>query len=376
MNRWIDQICKSSALVLLAESMKLAQTLPSIASAFLIFISSSQAQTELTGEIEGAKYSIMMPETPVGKVLLLAHGYRPLNLPMEANVGVSHNLYNRLVEQGWIVATSSYRRNGWIMEDAAQDMLNLFELVSAATQGNPGDTYLMGNSMGGGVSTLLAEQSDTPFKGALALGAYLFGPIEPEQSVSDKIGEHFSRTPKIPILYLTNTSELAGPETYIAQATEVTVEPVLWKVHREGHVNLNEAELESALMALVNWSEGGKIEADKDATLLLNPPSTAQFEKGSALGRAIRLVEVYGNAISSFVRKDMDSLGIELGDTYQLTANRQTVPVLMGSNYNDVPVGDWVSFWDADGYLLICRNYRNAVKSLGLTLDAAITISK
>lgn len=341
-----------------------------------LLLNNSHAQTELTGEIEGAKYSIILPEKPIGKALLLAHGYRPENLGLKADAGASHNLYNELVEAGWIVASSSYRRNGWIMEDAAQDMINLHELVSAATHGKPVDTFLLGNSMGGGVSTLLAEIAGDRFKGALATGAYLFAPIESETHRSTEIGAHFSLKPQIPILYLTNTSELDGPQAYIAKTASAPVQPVLWKVHRDGHVNLNEAELRAGLMALVKWAKTGEIEKDKDATIVANPDSTAKVIGNSAEGYAKTLVEVYGNAISSFVPADLKKLGIQLGDTFKLTANGQTVEVLMGSNYNDVPVGEWVSFWDAEGYLLICRNYRNAVESLSLRNRNPMTITK
>ena len=341
----------------------------------LFFTGAAQAKTELTGEIEGAKYSIILPEKPIGKAIFLAHGYRPANLGLKADAGASHNMYNELVDEGWIVASSSYRRNGWIMEDAAQDMINLHELVSAATHGKLGDAYLMGNSMGGGVSTLLAEIAADRFKGALAMGAYLFEPIESETHRSTVIGSHFSFKTQIPVLYLTNTSELEGPMAYIEKTHSAPVQPVLWKVYRYGHVNLNVEELKAGLQALIAWVETGEIEKNKDATIVPAPDSTAQVDGKTAIGHTRTLVEVYGNAISSFVRTDFDALGIKLGDTFELSANGQTVSVLMGSNYNDVPVGEWVSFWDAEGYLLICRNYRNAVETLGLKPENEIVIS-
>lgn len=341
----------------------------------LLCANNSFAQTQLSGEIEGAKYVITLPEKPIGKTLLLAHGYRPANLGLKADAGASHNLYEELVEEGWVVASSSYRRNGWIMEDAAQDMINLHELVSAAMHGDPGDVYLMGNSMGGGVSTLLAEIAPDRFNGALAMGAYLFEPIESETHRSTIIGSHFSLKPQIPVLYLTNTSELEGPMAYIEKTSGAPVQPVLWKVHRDGHVNLNVNELEAGLNAVIAWAETGEIEKNKDATIVPDPDSTATISETEATGYARTLVEVYGNAISSFVRSDIEALGIQLGDTFELSANGKTVPVLMGSNYNDVPVGDWVSFWDANGYLLFCRNYRNAVETLGLGPKNALTIT-
>ena len=48
----------------------------------------------------------------------------------------------------------------------------------------------------------------------------------------------------------------------------------------------------------------------------------------------------------------------------------------MGSNYTDVSVGEWVACWEAEGYLLFCRNYKNAVESLRIEPNAAIEIWK
>jgi pimeloyl-ACP methyl ester carboxylesterase len=311
-----------------------------------------------------------------GKALLLAHGYWPESMPLEMGDDWGNPLSEALIEEGWIVAFSSYRRAGWIMEDAARDLENLYELVAAAAQGEALDVYVMGDSMGGGIATLLAEDPGGRFDGVLAMGAYLFGPIGGAADGAADLGAHFSLKPRIPILYLTNISELEGPEAYVAAAlaAEAPVLPALWKVHRPGHVNLNVAERRAALRALIDWVETGEVVREKDGTVRMSPPSTAELAGDTARGEAIRLVPVYGNFITSFVREDFETLGIEIGDRFALTAGDMTVSVLMGESYGDVGMGDWVGFWDADGYLLICRNYQDAVGTMGLVTGAEVVV--
>ncbi len=332
--------------------------------------------TSLSGVIEGAEYGILLPEEHNGRVLLVAHGYWPDSMPNALSPDWSEGLAGSFVAEGWIVATTSYRRNGWIMEDAARDLENLYELVAAAMRGDPGTVYLMGDSMGGGISTLLAENPGGRFDGALAMGAYLFGPIGQSTEASTELGTHFSKAPQVPVLYLTNRSELEGPAAYVEAAAAAPVPPVLWTVERSGHVNLNQAEQVAALAALVEWVESGVAASSRDGTVVMQPVSTAVFAEGGARGKAIWLVPIYGNFITSFVPSDLEALGIGQGERFELTAAGETVSVLMGETYSDVGVGDWVSFWDADGHLLICRNYKNAVGTLGLENGAEVVIRK
>lgn len=359
--------------------MHMFKSIVSIGMALTTAQSISAEFINLKGELEGASYAIRYLEAAEarnGRTLLMAHGYWPESMPLEVGDDWGNRLTDRLVEDGWVVGYSSYRRSGWIMEDAARDLENLYEVVAALAQGDAGDVYVMGDSMGGGIGTLLAENPGERVSGVLAMGAYLFGPIGETAEGSTELGAHFSASPEIPVLYLTNISELEGPQAYVeaAAAGEAPVLPALWQVHRQGHVNLNEAEQWSALMALVDWVERGAIELEKDATIVMNPESTAELGADTARGSAIRLVPVYGNFISSFVRGDFETLGIEIGHRFALTAGGMTVPVLMGESYGDVEMGDWVGFWDADGYLLICRNYQDAVGTMGLKTGAGVLI--
>jgi len=333
------------------------------------------AQRTLEGEIDGASYVIEVPAEPTGRVLLLAHGYRPEGLPLSADIGSSTDLYQTLLAEGWIVASTSYRRNGWIFEDAAADIINLRDYIHVAVI-DPKRVYLMGNSMGGGIITWLAEHAPEGFDGGLAMGAYLFGPITSEGDFSQELNATLSGTPEFPILYLTNTSELVGPASYIELAKTSSMPPVLRKIQRSGHVNQNKAEQAAGLAALVTWVEKATIDPEKDGTILGTPTATAEIANGRGTGIAQTLVPVYGNFISNFLAADMATLQIAPGDQFHLQVNDQTVSVLMGSNYTDVSVGEWVAFWEAEGYLLFCRNYKNAVETLRIEPNAAIEIWK
>lgn len=338
------------------------------------WLPSVSAESQLTGEIEGAFYQIDLPRESNGKLLLLAHGYRPESLPKTADYGAGNSLPETLLGDGWTLASTSYRRNGWIMEDAGKDMVNLLDFISAEIF-DPTEVYLMGNSMGGGVITWLAENHPNKFDGGVGLGAYLFNPIGEAEEIPETVGAHYNSNPQVPLLYLTNTSELEGPELYIESAKDAEIVPVLWTIDRAGHVNQNESEQLVAFYALVEWATTGDIVSEHDATIVLNPESTVTISNKKIEAKAQTLVEVYGNFISNVVRDDMAAVGLVEGDTFALIANGQTVPVLLGSTYNDVSVGEWVAFWDAEGYLLFCRNYKHAVNSLGLKPSNPIILS-
>jgi len=342
---------------------------------FLVCSSVLSAQSKtLQGEIDGALFQIAVPAEPTGDVLLLAHGFRPPSLPRSADFGSTASLYEDLVAQGWIVASSSYRRNGWIMEDAADDLIKLRDHI-AKTVMEPKRTFLAGNSMGGGIVTWLAENRPDGFAGGLAMGAYLFGPIEADQPRSTALSDALPGKPAFPLLFLTNHSELDGPASYLSRAAGSAVPPVLWRVDRVGHVNLNGLEQAAAFEALLHWVETGEIDRGRNATIVARPTSTATAEDGKVTGHIRHLVPVYGNFIASFVLADLEALGLKTGDSFALTAGGETVPVYLGQSYEDVPVGDWVAFPDADGYLLICRNYAHAVNTLGVAKGDAVVIA-
>ncbi len=61
------------------------------------------------------------------------------------------------VSQGWTVAATSYRRSGLIVADAIRDVFNLRNWVCSEV-GVPVWCFLDGRSMGGAISTRIAER--------------------------------------------------------------------------------------------------------------------------------------------------------------------------------------------------------------------------
>lgn len=266
-----------------------------------------------TGTLEaGAAYAVAVPENWSGRLLLLAHGLRDEAEPLHAHLFPERGLTRALLADGWIVALTSYRRNGVIVRDAIIDLENLRAHV-ARTHGRPRRTYLMGDSMGGLIVTRIAERHPENYAGAVAVGAALH--------MSETGSSMLNRQPRLPLLYLSNRSEITGPQRYAEAAKSAAFPPVLWIVARDGHVNVNPAERLAALAALENWVESGPRPPEhRNATHAPQPgPSRAEFlADGSAQGRVTFTHPVYASFILELQPADFTRLGIRSGDRFKL----------------------------------------------------------
>src|SRR5690242_19471541 len=89
------------------------------------------AHLDLSGEINGAPYRIRVPEVWNGTLLIFAHGYRDkADHPGEIdnrNADVTPNaaLEAPLLAQGFALAGTAFKDNGWDIKDAIQDVKNL-----------------------------------------------------------------------------------------------------------------------------------------------------------------------------------------------------------------------------------------------------------
>ncbi len=86
---------------------------------------------DMSGEINGAPYRVVVPANWNGTLLVYAHGYRDrADHPGEvdnrnADVAPSPALEPVLLAQGYALAGTAYRNNGWAVEEGIQDMKNL-----------------------------------------------------------------------------------------------------------------------------------------------------------------------------------------------------------------------------------------------------------
>ena len=135
---------------------------------------SGPASLDLSGEINGAPYRIRVPELWNGTLLVFAHGYRDkADHPGEidnrnADVAPSAALEAPLLAQGFALAGTAYKDNGWAIEDAIQDVKNL-AVFFRDNVAPPQKTIIVAASLGTFVGFKSMEQFGGIYDGALCL---------------------------------------------------------------------------------------------------------------------------------------------------------------------------------------------------------------
>ena len=117
-----------------------------------------------------------------GQLVIYAHGFvapqLPLALPADelASIGGNSTLA-ALLQSGFAFATTSFRKNGYAVEQGAEDidqLLKYFKKTFVAP-GSLKKTYVVGGSDGGLIATRLIEQFAQTYDGALCLCAPMGG---------------------------------------------------------------------------------------------------------------------------------------------------------------------------------------------------------
>jgi pimeloyl-ACP methyl ester carboxylesterase len=134
-----------------------------------------------TEDIENPQLALIcLPQVWNGQLVAYAHGYVPQQLPLalplaELTVG-GQFLPEPLLAQGFAFVTTSFRKNGYAIEQAGEDLNNLVEYFK--TQVAPGPVtrvFLAGASEGGLITTMLLERFPGKYDGGLALCGPLGG---------------------------------------------------------------------------------------------------------------------------------------------------------------------------------------------------------
>ncbi len=130
----------------------------------------------LSGELHGAPYRIMVPANWNGTLIVYAHGYRDkANHPGEVDDRSANfeGLEPTLLFYGYAVAATAYRDNGFVVEDGIQDAKDLTVFFRSQV-GVPNRTILLGISMGTMVAFKSMEKFGGIYDGAIcgcAIGA-------------------------------------------------------------------------------------------------------------------------------------------------------------------------------------------------------------
>ncbi|TDV55386.1 prolyl oligopeptidase family serine peptidase [Actinophytocola oryzae] len=116
----------------------------------------------------GAAYVMDVPADWNHTVLLYSHGYAPDGVPNVAQNAPSDATRSTLLDHGYALIGSSYAETGWALEKALPDQMStLDEFVRRF--GSPRQAIAWGTSLGGMITTGLAERHGRRFAGALAM---------------------------------------------------------------------------------------------------------------------------------------------------------------------------------------------------------------
>jgi hypothetical protein len=148
-------------------------------SAQFVFGARQVGPIDVSGEIEGAPYRIVVPANWNGTLLVYGHGYRDkADHPGEvdnrnADIAPNAALANVLLAQGYALSGSAYKDNGWAVEEGVQDLKNVVTHFRD-TIAKPDRTILWAFSMGTVIGFKSMEQFGGIYDGALcacAVGA-------------------------------------------------------------------------------------------------------------------------------------------------------------------------------------------------------------
>ncbi len=154
-----------------------------LAALFALSLSASAATQvgpiDTTGVINGAPYRIVVPATWNGTLLVYAHGYRDkADHPGEVDnrnpdIAPNPELADALLAQGYALAGSAYRDNGWAVDEGIKDTKDL-TVYFRSNIARPDRSIIWAFSMGSVIGFKSMEQFGGIYDGALcgcAVGA-------------------------------------------------------------------------------------------------------------------------------------------------------------------------------------------------------------
>jgi len=137
-------------------------------------IEDSAAGASYSGVLaDGALWRARVPALWNGTLLLYSHGYAAQLQPPQL---APRDLERWLLAQGYALAASSYSQPGWAVEEAVPDQRATLAVVTSRI-GKPQTTLAWGDSMGGLVTTALAEMPGVPIDGAVSACGSIAGTL-------------------------------------------------------------------------------------------------------------------------------------------------------------------------------------------------------
>ena len=177
------------------DSLMARAALAMVAAILVLISTTSQSSVEAQASCSdgpqpsGAIYRICMPASWDGDLVVWAHGYvdpqEPVGIPEgQLTLPDGTSIVDIVTSLNFAFATTSYRDNGLIVPLAVADIVELVGIFQAA-HGAPQNTFLVGASEGGLITTLALEQHPDVFDGGVAV----CGPIGDFRSQVNHFGD-------------------------------------------------------------------------------------------------------------------------------------------------------------------------------------------
>lgn len=137
-------------------------------------ITKSNAQTVTTkasrGSIGKSSFIILIPSNWQKKLVMYAHGYEFMGTPTKQSEQAEQFITRMkpFLDRGFAVAASDYSEKGFVLPQAVDETEALRKFF-VATYGKPDSCFMVGHSMGGGVTLATIENFGENYQGGLPL---------------------------------------------------------------------------------------------------------------------------------------------------------------------------------------------------------------
>ena len=120
------------------------------------------------GNLNGATFTIAIPENWKGKLVMYAHGYEFVGSPKQSQNPRFAEGMKIFLDRGFAVAASDYSLQGFAMSQGV-DETEALRLYFIKHYGEVDTTYMVGHSMGGGITLAMIENFGKNYNGGLPL---------------------------------------------------------------------------------------------------------------------------------------------------------------------------------------------------------------